>query len=148
MEIEMRKAILIIIAIGAVVSAYFVGRSHGRSSGFEEGAVWSGRSADMCKGLRAMAILGVLEQTNYTRVAEALNHDVDYAILGALKADKLLEHVCLPREIRKQEEIIRESFKSAETDDYRHFAEFRRKNPTKSTDKHIVEAVNELLEKH
>ncbi|MFC1462903.1 hypothetical protein ACFLQU_04775 [Verrucomicrobiota bacterium] len=147
----MKTPIMIVAIVGAVVCAYLVGHSQGRSSGFEDGAVWAGQSADMCKGMRAIAILGVLEQTNYTRVAEALNHDIDYAILGALRADEHLADIRLPRKIQKQEESIREAFKPSGTDEatgYRHFAEFRRKHPTDSTDKDIVKAVNQLIEKY
>jgi len=82
----MKKAALILVIVGAMVAAYFVGRSQGRSSGFkdgrssgfEDGAVWESRDADMCNALRAKAILDVLARSNYTRVAESLNHDLDY----------------------------------------------------------------------
>lgn len=147
----MKKAIVTVIIVGAVVATYFLGHTQGRSSGFEDGAVWAGRSADMCKAMRAIAILGVLEQTNYTRVGEALNHDVDYAILGVLDADKRLAGVRLPRKIQKQEQVIREAFKPTGTDEqtgYRHLAEFRKKHPSDSTDINIVEAVNQLTEKY
>ena len=147
----MKRLIVIIMIIVAVMVAYVVGHSRGRSSGFEDGAVWAGQSADLCKGMRAVAILGVLEQTNYTRVAEALQHDVDYAIIGALSSEEHLAGVRLPREVRKQNELVREAFKSTGTDDHTGFsvlADFRRKHPSPSKDKDVLDAVVELLEKH
>ena len=147
----MKKAVLILFAVGAVIAAYFLGRSQGRSSGFEDGVVWAGRSADMTKALRAKAVLDVLQQTNYTRVAEALNHVIDYAILGMLDADDYLAAVRLPRTIQHQERSIREAFSPTGTDQhtgYRHLAEFRRMHPTDSTDKDVIEAVKKLIQQY
>ena len=84
----MNKATLICVAVGAVVAAYFVGHSRGRSSGFEDGAVWDSRSADMCTALRAKATLDVLQKSNYTRVAQALNHDIG-PIVGNQQKERL-----------------------------------------------------------
>ena len=148
---DMKKAILLIVTIGAVVTAYFVGHSQGRSSGFEDGVYWEQKSVKLCQAMRAVAILGVLEQTNHAGVADALNHDIDYAILGALRADEHLANIRFPREIQKIEEDAQEFFRNTGTDEhtgYRHLAELRRTHPTKSTDRDIVEAVNELLEKY
>lgn len=148
----MKKVATIIMILGAVVVAYLVGHSQGRSSGFEDGAVWAGQSANFCKGMRAIAILGVLEQTNYTRVAEALQHDVDYAIIGVLHSEDHLAGVRFPREIRKQNESIREAFKpAAGSEDRTGFtvlADFRRGHPSPSKDRNVLDAVDELLEKH
>jgi hypothetical protein len=149
---EMKRFVAIIIILGAVVAAYLVGHSRGRSSGFEDGAVWAGQSADLCKGMRALAILGVLEQTNYTRVAEALQHDIDYAIIGALRAEEHLAGVSLPREIRKQNDSIQEAFKTnTGAEDHTGFsvlADFRREHPSPSRDRNVLDAVDQLLEKH
>ncbi len=59
----MKKAVIILVAVGAVIAAYYLGRSQGRSSGFEDGVVWAGRSADMAEALRAKAILDILQET-------------------------------------------------------------------------------------
>ena len=147
----MKKALLIAIAVGAVVSAYLVGHSCGRSSGFDDGAVWCGRSADRGTAMRDIVILGLLEQTNYTRVAESLNHHIDYAILEILVADKYLADVRLPHHIQEQDRHIRAAFKATGTTEetgYRHLADFRRQHPTEATDKDVLEAVNQLLEEH
>jgi hypothetical protein len=134
------------------MAAYFFGHSQGRSLGFEDGAVWAGRSADMTRALRAMSILDVLQQRkDYARVAEALNHDIDYAILEILDADDYLRTVRLSRKIQRQDQLIRDAFKPTGTDEhtgYRHLAEFRRKHPTASTDQDVVEVVKKLLEKY
>ena len=147
----MKTIVIIIAVVGAVVSAYFVGHSLGRTSGFEDGAVFAGQSADICKGMRAMAILGVMEEKNYTRVEEALNHDLDYAILGALRADASLAHIRLPRKVQQMEESVHQAFSQTGTNDqtgYRHFAKFRREHPSQSTDRYIADAMNELLKKY
>ena len=147
----MKKIVIILTVVGAVVAAYFVGHSLGRTSGFEDGVVYAGQSADMCKGMRAMALLGVLEEKNYTRAEEALNHDLDYAILGALRADAHLADIRLPHKVLQQEEYVRKAFKQTEADEntgYRHFTEFRRKHPTKSTNEHIIEAIDGLLKEY
>lgn len=145
---KMKRLIIMIIVLGAIASAYFVGHSQGRTSGLEDGVVWVGRSADICKAMRAIAILGVLEKTNYTRVAEALNHDIDYAILGIRRADNHFAGTGLPKEIRREEDALWAAFKDTGTDEttgYRLLAAFRRKHPTQSTDKDVVAAVNQLL---
>lgn len=147
----MRKPVLILVVVGVIMTAYVLGRSQGRSSGFEDGVVWSGRSADMTKALRAKIILDLLQQTNYARVAEALNHDIDHAILGVLDADDSLAAARLPREIHQQDQSIREAFSTIGGDEstgYRVLAEFRRDYPTDSTDKDVVKAVKNLIEKY
>jgi len=147
----MKKAILILVAIGVAVAAYCVGYSRGRSSGFWDGAVWTEGSADMCTALRAKWTLDLLEQTNYPRVAETLNHDIDYAIIGVIDADKHLANVRFPRNIREMHESSWETFKPMGIDEntgHSYLADFRRKHPTHSTNEHVVKAVNELLEKY
>ena len=147
----MKRGILIVIVVGAVACTYFVGWSQGRSSGFEDGVVWGGQGDAICKGMRAIAILRVLEQTNYTGVAEALNHDVDYAIFEALRAEEQLADVRLPRTVQKQMESLREAFELTGTVDdqgFRVLAKFRREHASDSTDKDIVEATQQLLEEY
>ena len=147
----MKKAIVIVIVVVAIVAVYIVGHSQGRSSGFEDGAVWAGQSADLCKGMRAVAILGVLEQTNYTRVAQALHHDVDYAIIGALRAEEHLAKVRLPRAAQKAEEVAAEVFPAKDGNDRTGFdvlADFRREHPSPSQNKDVTTAVDQLLKKH
>jgi hypothetical protein len=147
----MKTLVLILVVVGVVIAAYVLGRSQGCASGFEDGVAWSGRSADMTKAVRAKAILDLMEQTNYARVSEALNHDIDYAILGVLDADEHLIAVQLPGRIQQQDQSIREAFRSKGTDEttgYSNLAEFRRKHPTDSTDDDVVKAVKKLIEKY
>lgn len=147
----MKKAFLAIIAIGIMAAAYFIGYTRGRSSGFEDGAVWADRLSGMSSAMRAIAILGELDRSKCPRVAESLNHDIDYAILSIINADKHLERISLPRTIILQRKGIDEAFKSTGADEltgYRHLAEYRRKSPSPSKDKDVLNAIKGFLDKY
>ena len=150
MKTKLIMAGTLVLALG-YTAGFLHGRARGRATAFKDGAIWVGRSADMAKGLRAIALLQELEQQNYTRVSEALNHDLDYAILNLLDADEYLANTRLPRDIQRQEEAIQHAFKKTGVDGqtgYRHLAEFRMKHPSKSRDKDVLEAVGALIAKH
>ena len=149
----MKKSILtIIVILGAIVAAYMIGRSQGRSSGFENGSTYGIQSADLCNGMGAIATLGYLEQTNYTGVARMLQLEIDSAIVLALHSEKQLANVRLPRDIQKQNESIQDNLQAAiGSGDYTSLnvlADFRREHPSPSEDPHVQDAIRELLEKY
>jgi len=149
----MKKAILtIIVILGAIVAAYMIGRSQGRSSGFEDGSTYGIQCADSGNAMSAIATLGYLEQTNYTGVTRMLQLEIDNAIVLALHSEKQLANVRLPREIQKQNESIQDNLQAAiGSGDYTSLnvlADFRREHPSPSEDQNVKDAIKELLEKY
>ena len=68
-----------------------------------------------------------------------------------LGADKRLAKIRLPCKIQEFELLLRKGYKRTGTDEkigYRYLAEFRRKHPTDSTEKSVVDAINQLTENY
>jgi hypothetical protein len=146
-NIKIPKSITILLVVILILGAYFIGLLQGTFVGMETGGFLAGQSADMCKGMRAMALLNLLKEKKHAQINEALNHDLDYAIFSALNADRHIANASFPLSVYQSLKPV-EPAENVENDIYCSFAEFRIKNPTQSKEKRIVEAIEEIITKY
>ncbi len=126
----MKKAVLGILVVCVVVSAYFVGYSKGREYGIEAGSVFMARMIYVGSALSSVDSLRVLDEQDLSRVADLHNDQLDFILEMLIACEDDLSEIGVPQSLAEFEQNMLDFHGTNLSFKYNALAEFLQAHPT------------------
>ncbi|MBT3199849.1 MAG: hypothetical protein HN350_08025 [Phycisphaerales bacterium] len=156
-ENQMKKVILLVVAIALVAIGYLVGHMHGHTdgykSGFDSGLYSSWGTSARTEGLLIIHLLGACDKDDYSQVKRFLNRNLDSAILTLTNIDTISPNMQMPDEYREVIEPALQVFEDAGMSTSpeaacKLIADFRAAHPSESDNQDVLRTISGFVNKY